>query len=166
MTGEIEQHGMKAHRGALPLDHRAAEVVVEHGPHHALDVSEGKLMSAEKGLEARVESEADEDRPRKREHIHEGIEPALCPPDAQPPEVRPVDLRLLSWQHAQLEKRFPLGLRSHRGHQVAKLVRASRVAALHHHGVQTARRQSWVGPEHLLDERQVRIDHPPSSLLG
>ena len=64
MRGEVEQGRVEADRVAVPLEHGAAQVVVQNDPGDALPCGEGAEMAAQEVLHAGIEEEAQEDVPR------------------------------------------------------------------------------------------------------
>lgn len=115
-------------------------------------------MAAQEVLHPRIEEEAQEDPSREAQHHHERHQRAHRAPDAERAEVRPVHLPLLPGQGAKPQVRLGRCARAQRGHEVAKMIGAARVAARTHHRVQPARREARVLAQCLLDERQVRIE--------
>ena len=92
---------MKPNRGALPIEHGTAEVVVHQRARTATKRVEGLDMAAEKTLQRLVQGEERRERPRVRQHHDEARERARAVPDADRSKGAPVDLGLFRHQGIQ-----------------------------------------------------------------
>ena len=81
----------------------------------------------------------------------------LGTPDGELAEVPPVHLGLLARQGFEAQIRLRQGAWSVMQHQVAKVVRPTRVAALAHHGVEAAGGERRVLLQGRLDKGQIRV---------
>jgi hypothetical protein len=95
-------------------------------------------MSAQEALQARIEEEAQKDPARVAQHHDEGHQWPAGATDGEMTEVAPVHLALLPGQAAQPQ----IGLGglpwTMAGHKMAEVIGPTVVAALAHHGVETA----------------------------
>jgi hypothetical protein len=108
--------------------------------------------------DARVQTEAQEDAPRVAQHHDESHQRTLGATNEQVAEVTPVHLRLLARECAQAQIRLCSWARAVRGHDVAEVVGAARVAPAAHHGVQPAGGECGELRQGIEHEGQVGLD--------
>ena len=99
-----------------------------------------------------------EDLARVAQHHDEGHQRTAGATDRDMPEVSPVHLRLLARQAAQAQIRLGRPRRAMAGDEVTEVLRATTVAALAHHGEETAGGERGEFLQRLAQERQVRIN--------
>jgi hypothetical protein len=90
MPGEVEQGRVEADRITMPLQHGAAQIVVQNDPRDPAPCGEGAEMAAQEVLHAGVEEEAQKDLPREAEHHDEGHQRTPRPADRHVAEVTPL----------------------------------------------------------------------------
>jgi hypothetical protein len=158
MRSEVEQGRVEADRITVPLQHGAAQVIVQNDPRNAVPYGKRAEMAAQEVLHAGVEEEAQKDVPREAEHYDEGHQGTARPANHQMTEVGPVALRLFPGQRAQAQ----IGLRCRTwpmaGDDGAETTWPAAIAAFANHRVQAAGGQRREPGQHLADERQIGID--------
>ena len=157
MGREGQQPRVKPDRRAVALEHGALQVVIQKHARHAAPGGKGTGVAGEEARHAGVQEEAQVDRPRVRQHHHEGHQRPARPSDLQVPEVRPIDLGLLAWQRAQSQVRFGRLARTQQRHAVPELTGPAPVAAFARHHEQPAGRQGGETRQRLGDQQHVRI---------
>jgi hypothetical protein len=165
MRSEVEQSRVEADRVAVPLQHGAAQVVIENDPREAVPCGKRAEMAAQEILHAGVEEEAQKDVPREAEHQDKGHQGATeharegtRAANHQMAEVGPVALRLLPGQRAQAQiglcwRTWPMA-----GDDGSEATWPAAIAAFASHRVQPAGGQRREPGQRLADERQIEID--------
>jgi len=90
MLGEVEQGRVELDRAALPVQHGAAQIVVQNDPRDSVPCGEGAEVAAQEVLHAGVEEEAQKDVPREAEHHDEGHQRTPRPAYRHVTEVTPL----------------------------------------------------------------------------
>ena len=158
MRGEVEQSRVEADRVAVPLQHGAAQIVVQNDPRDAVPCSEGAEMTAQKILHAGVEEKAQKYVPREAEHHDEGHQGATGSTNHYVTKMTPVTLGLLPRQRAQAQIGLRLRAWPMAGDDGAEAAFAAAIAAFPNHRVQAAGGQRREPGQHLADERQIGVD--------
>ena len=158
VAGELEQAGMKLHRGAAAVEHGAAEIVVHEVAGDATERVEGVDVSAEEALERLVEGEERGERARVAEDHDETGDRACAVSDADLAEGAPVDLRLLADQSDDAAVDGAAGLGAEATHEAADLRDGAGIPALAQHLVDARGAQAGVLGQGLADERQIRVE--------
>jgi len=146
VPGEVEQGRVEADRVTVPLQHGAAQIVVQNDPRDAVPCGERAEMAAQEILHAGVGKEAQEYLAREAEHQDKGHQGATRPANHQMTEVGPVAWRLFPGQRAQAQiglcwRTWPMA-----GDDGTETTGPAAIAALTNHGVQPAggqRRELW-----------------------
>ena len=112
-------------------------------------------MATQEVLHVRAQEEAQEDAPGPGQDHHKGHQWALGLADLDVAKVTPVALALFTGQGAQAQVGLCCGARTVSGDNVTKVIRATTIATLHHHGVEPTGGEVWKLLEGLFDKRQV-----------
>ena len=121
----------------MPLKDSALEIVVEGDPRHATPGIEGSDMAAQEILHVGAEVETQEDLSGVGKDGDEGHQWPACFADFKMAEVSPVHLHLFTRQGAQAQECFALGTGSMAGDEMPEVIRASGVATILDHDVES-----------------------------
>jgi hypothetical protein len=154
VRGKRQQRRVEANGVTLAFQHRAFKIIVQLNTRTALPCCESSDMSAQEALQARVKEEAQEDLTRVAQHHDKGHQRPAGATDGEMAEVAPVHLGLLADEAAQPQIGLGRLPRAMAGHQVAEVIGPTAVAALAHHGVETAGGECRELLKRRQDERQ------------
>ena len=122
-------------------------------------------MTAQEVLHRLIEEELQIERSRPGQGHHEAAQRALCTAHHHRAKRRPVDLRLLTTEDLQTQKRLVL-LRAQTRHRTAQIPHTSPVTTIAKHLLQTSGAQTRMGFQRLADEPNIGIEFRRTQLLG
>ena len=158
VAAELQEARVKADRVPLPLQDRAAEVIVEHGPRHPAKRRERLHVAAEEALQRLVQGEDRVQRPRPAQDQDERGEGPRGAADPDRPEGPPVSRGLFARQDGEAEVRFRGPRRAQGAYHAAELDGRALIAPLPEHHEQPGGPEPRIPLEGLLEEGAVGVE--------
>ncbi len=158
--GLSRQHGVEANRVSGPLEHDRLGIVEKPLSCASTEERDRAHQRPAERVDPQVDDELGPHGARIREHHHERPERAVSAGHRQRTDVRPVDLRLLSRERLGAQEHLVSRRRTRLAHIAAQRANTALVAALDEHVLDARRYQPRVARERLVDEGDVRIEHP------